>query len=328
MKKVGIIGAGSWGTALAIVINRAACDVVLWDRSEEKVREISSSNRNSKYLPGAFVDPAIKLTTNVAEVCDVDMLIITIPAQFVRAMVIQFANHTKPNVPVIIASKGIESGSLMLVSDVIRTVMPDNPIAILSGPNFAVEIAAGLPSATTIACADHIVGEQIAFAIGSTKFRPYYTDDIIGAQVGGAMKNVIAIACGISHGKGFGENARAAIITRGMAEIRRVCQTYGGKQETLLGLSGIGDLMLTCMSVKSRNFSFGYEIGQGRDVEEALEKRGETTEGIATSEALYRLAETRKLQLPLCGAVYSILHRKENVDEAINNLLMRQLQSE
>ncbi len=328
MKKIGIIGAGAWGTALAMAANRAACEVMLWDRNARLITDIKNTRYNSHYLPNVYIDPTITVTDSLNMVCSAEIIILAIPAQYVRSTCIAVSNFLNEEIPIIAASKGIEIGSLLLMSQVVASVLPYNPVAVLSGPNFAAEVAATLPAATTIACDDEELGKQLIFTLGTTMFRPYYVNDIIGAQVGGAMKNVIAIACGITAGRSLGENARAAIITRGMAEIRKVCAYMGGRQETLLGLSGLGDLVLTCMSEKSRNLSFGIALGKGKTVDYLMEKHQDTIEGVATAKALYELAEKAKLDLPICQSICAILHQGAPLDETIQSILSRQFTTE
>jgi glycerol-3-phosphate dehydrogenase (NAD(P)+) len=227
-------------------------------------------------------------------------------------------------VPLLIASKGIERGSLMLMSEVVRSVLPGNNIAIVSGPNFAEEAARGLPTATTIACEQKEEWELLTYAMGGRLFRPYLTQDIIGTQIGGAIKNVIAVACGIAVGYGMGENARAAIVTRGFAEMARLAVARGGKYETLMGLSGLGDLLLTCGSTKSRNMSFGIAVGQGKQAKQVIESRGRTaTEGVLTAESVMKIARKYDIDMPICNAVYRVLYEDVPVADLIAALLER-----
>lgn len=329
MKNITVIGAGAWGTALAIVANRAACDVVLWDRNADLTAKMRNRNINETYLPGVFIDPSITLTNDLASACQhAELVILSVPAQYVRATCITLSNYLPSGVPVLISSKGIEIGSLQLMSEVVSAVLSANPVAVLSGPNFAHEIGAGLPAATTIACANSDLGEQIVFSLGSGLFRPYYCSDVIGTQIGGALKNVIAIACGIATGKNLGENARAAIITRSLAEMRKVCLAKGGRLETLMGLSGMGDLILTCTSSRSRNLSFGMAIGRGESVEELMNNNVVTVEGIHTAEAAVALSRELRIPMPISQAVYDVVHGRQNVDDTIQTLLSRPFTSE
>ena len=326
---VGVIGAGSWGTALAILANRAGSKVSMWTRNETVRETILEKRENEAYLPDCFIDPEINITSTLDEIVSADILLLTIPSQSVRTLCISLSDMISAEKPLVICSKGIERGSLALMSEVVGQILPSNPLAVLSGPNFAGEAARGLPTATTLACDDNVLGEQMVYALGGKLFRPYLTDDLIGAQIGGAVKNVIAIACGISLGRGYGENARAAIITRGLNEISRLAKVKGGRQETLSGLSGIGDLMLTCSSLQSRNMSLGYAIGKGEPVKKILPSNTHgLTEGAVTADSVYELSMKLGISMPICAAVYQILKENVTVDEGIAELLERPFSSE
>ena len=322
---VGVISAGAWGTALAVVANRAGSRVTLYTGNAHVRESIALKRSNDTYLPGIFLDPNIAITDDSAKVCASDILILAIPSQHIRSTCIWLSDQIDTNVPIVIATKGIERGSLALMSEVVSAILPKNPTAVLSGPNFAMEAARGLPTATTIACHDEQLASQIIYAIGGKYFRPYHTDDVMGTQIGGAVKNVIAIACGIALGRGFGENARAALITRGLAEMTRLCLFKGGRQETLMGLSGIGDLMLTCSSETSRNTALGMEIGQlDRPVKTILESRQKRlAEGITTSESVTELARKIGISMPICTAVRNIVYEDNDINKVIQNLLER-----
>jgi glycerol-3-phosphate dehydrogenase (NAD(P)+) len=322
--RVGIIGAGSWGTALAVIANRAGSEVTLWSRNEQVVELVRDKRVNEIYLPDVFLDPSIRITTHLPQVCDSDMLIISVPSQSVRTLCINLSDLTVPGLPIIITTKGIERGSLLLMHEVVASILPANPLAILSGPNFAREAAQGMPTATAIACADKELGERIRYALGGRLFRPYLSDDLIGTEIGGAVKNVIALACGIAAGRKYGENARAALITRGLAEMTRLAMVKGGKAETLMGLAGIGDLVLTCSSLQSRNLSLGYALGQGKELHEVLPGKSHgLTEGVVTADSLYELSMKLGVSMPLCATVYAILKGRVTVEEGIEQLLSR-----
>jgi glycerol-3-phosphate dehydrogenase (NAD(P)+) len=322
--KIGIIGAGSWGTALAVITNRAGADVTLWTRNSFVLESVMSKNRNGIYLPDVFLDPAIVVTDKMQPACDAGIVLLTVPSQHVRAICISMSDYIKTDVPIVICSKGIERGSLALMSEVVKSVLPENPIAILSGPNFALPAAKGQPTATTIACNDKEMAEKIMFAIGTSLFRPYWHDDMVGVQIGGAVKNVIAIACGIAKGKNLGENAIAALITRSMSEMKRLTIAKGGNVETLMGLSGLGDLILTCTSDSSRNTGLGVALAGGETIENiTTRRRGAVAEGVATAESVAQLAEMLKIDMPICKAVYDVLYRDAPLDDAIASLLER-----
>ena len=249
--------------------------------------------------------------------------IVAVPAQNIRAMCIKLADVLPAEMPIAIASKGIERGSLSLMHEVLKDTLPKNPVLILSGPNFAVEVAKGLPTATTVACRNEVIANQFIYAVGGKFLRPYFTDDIISTQVGGSVKNVIAIACGIAIGMGYGENARAALITRGLAEMMRLSEALGGRRENLMGLSGMGDLVLTCSSTQSRNFSYGCRLASKDSNLEGLQSKGALAEGMVTAESVSLLSEQLSVPMPLCNAVSRIIHKGVNVNEAIEELLSR-----
>ncbi|MBT3305302.1 MAG: NAD(P)-dependent glycerol-3-phosphate dehydrogenase, partial [Alphaproteobacteria bacterium] len=247
MKQIGIIGAGAWGTALAMVARRAGRDVVIQAREADVVDAINGEHENSAFLPGVALDPAIRATSEIGQAAsNADAVLLTVPSQFLRAAVGELKDGIGDAVPVVICAKGIEQTSHALMSEIVEDVLGAAPVAVLSGPTFAAEVAADLPAAVTLAGTDETMVAQLSNALATPRFRPYRSDDIIGAQVGGAVKNVLAIGCGIVEGRGLGDNARAALITRGMAEIVRLGTAKGGKAETLMGLCGIGDLVLTC----------------------------------------------------------------------------------
>lgn len=321
---VGVIGGGSWGTALAVVANRAGSKVCLATRNRNVVDAVRETRVNEIYLPGTFIDPAIDVTDNFAEVCKSDIVIMAMPSHCVRSACIAISDLISPNVPLAVGSKGIERGSLLMMSEVIDSVLPSNTVAIVSGPNFAEEAARGQPTATTVACADEATGEAIVYAIGGRLFRPYLTDDVIGTQAGGAIKNVIAIACGIAEGREMGENTRSALITRGFAEMARFALAKGGRMETLAGLSGLGDLVLTCSSMKSRNMSLGVALGSGLKAQDVImgEGRG-VLEGAVAAESVVKLARKHGIDMPICEAVHKVINEKADVEQVISGLLER-----
>lgn len=322
---VGVISAGAWGTALAVIANRSGSRVTLYSANANVRDCIINKRTNDTYLPDIFIDPNIVVTDDVTKVAACDFVIIAIPSQHMRSTCIWLSDQIDTSVPLVIATKGIERGSLALMSEVVSAILPKNPVAVLSGPNFAAEAAQRLPTATTIACQDEQIASHIIYGIGGKYFRPYHTDDVIGTQIGGAVKNVIAIACGIAMGRGFGENARAAIITRGIAEMTRLCLFKGGRQETLMGLSGIGDLMLTCCSATSRNTALGLELGQmQRPIQTILASRQKRlAEGVATSDSVTELARKIGISMPICSAVREILYEDKDINEVIQHLLER-----
>lgn len=327
---VGVIGAGAWGTALAMLANRAGSRSTLWTRNEQVAGSIRDRRENAQYLPDVFIDPAIGVTADLESMSQCDVLIVTIPAQSLRTVAISLSDIVPANVPMVIATKGIERGSLMLMSEVVQSIVPHNPVAILSGPNFAREAAEGLPTATTLSTHHAHIAEKVSFALGGKYFRLYTNDDPIGTQVGGALKNVLAIAAGIVEGRGFGENARAALITRGVAEMARCARAKGGQEETLMGLSGMGDVLLSCTSTKSRNYALGVTLGRQylQAAPEQFGRTGALTEGVATAESIAQLARKLGVNMPIMFTVDDILAGRLAIDAAIERLLERPLSAE
>ena len=321
--KIGVIGGGAWGTALAASAARTASDVRIWALEPEVADAINTSHENTTFLPGIALDPTIRATNDIADMAGCDALMLVSPAQHLRTVGTQVCAAAGPDVPLIICSKGIEISTLELMSDILEEVAPQNPIAVLSGPTFAAEVAQNKPSALTLACADDALAESLANMLGHSRFRPYLTDDIIGAQIGGAVKNVLAIAAGIVAGAELGDNTAAALITRGLAEIMRLGDMKGSRRETLMGLSGLGDLLLTCGSTQSRNMSLGKALGEGKTLEEVMSTRKSVAEGVHTAKAVARLAEENDIDMPICLAMNRVLHHDASVAEEIEALLAR-----
>ena len=324
----GVIGAGAWGTALAQVCARAGLRVTLQAREAEVVAAIADRHENAVFLPGIRLDDAVVATTDMAALAACDLILAVAPAQHLRSALAALAPHLRPGVPVVLCSKGVEQGSLKLMTQVAAEVLPGAPLAVLSGPSFAGEVARGLPTAVTLACEDEDLGRAISEAIAIPAFRPYQATDMIGAEAGGAVKNVLAIACGIVEGKGLGRSAHAALITRGFAELTRLAVALGGRAETVAGLCGLGDLVLTCSSPQSRNMSVGLALGGGQTLEEALAGKVSVAEGVASAPAVRALARSLGVETPICEAVAAILAGEVAVDAAILGLLSRPLKSE
>ncbi len=323
IQKVGIIGAGAWGTALACAVRRAGRDVTLWAHEADVVASINSGDGNPLFLPELPLEPGIRATTDSAEAIDADVVLIVTPAQFLRPVTSTLAAAWKPGTPAILCAKGIEHGSLKLMNEVIAETIPQAPVAVLSGPTFAAEVARGLPTAVTLAVADPDLHEPLSKALTTPRFRLYLSDDVVGAEIGGVVKNVLAIACGISEGRKLGDNARAALITRGLAEIVRLGRAKGGKAETFMGLSGLGDLTLTCNALQSRNFSLGVELGKGVSLDEILSNRRSVAEGVFSAAAVTELAETLGIDMPICRAVDAVINQGANISDTISELLAR-----
>lgn len=323
MEKIGVLGGGAWGTALAAAANQAGRDTLLWAREPEVVSAVNETHENTHFLPGVALDSGLKATGDLADFADRDAILMVAPAQYTRVMAAELIKHIRPKVPLIICSKGIEVLTGKLLSDAIAEVAPDHPVCVLSGPTFAAEVAKGLPCAVTLAAADEALGEQLMQALGLPTFRPYYSTDIVGAQIGGAVKNVLAIATGVAAGLNTGENARAAVITRGLAEIVRFGAVYGARRETLMGLSGLGDLILTCSSTQSRNMSLGKAIGEGMSFEEIMAERTSVAEGAHTVDIVHKIAQDKGLDMPITSAVYRILKKGEDARDVMDDLLNR-----
>lgn len=325
---IGVVGAGAFGTALATLLAAAGRNVVLWARDPAVAEAISSGRRNEAYLPGIDLDPGLRASAEPGVLADRGLLLFAAPAQATGVVAANLAPHIRADAAILIASKGIERGTGRPMSQVVAEALPGRAIAILSGPTFADELARGLPAAVTLACADGERGQAIRDAVGLPHFRPYLTDDVAGTEIGGAVKNVVAIACGIVQGASLGENARAALMTRGLAEIMRFAVARGGRAETLMGLAGLGDLALTCASVKSRNMSLGVALGQGRGIDEILGPRRAVTEGVATAAALAGLADEMDLDMPITQAVNRICNESAEVGSEIQRLLTRPFRDE
>ena len=328
MQKIGVLGAGAWGTALAVASVRAGRDTILWAREAEVVTAVNSEHVNKLFLPAVTLDPKLKATGDFADLADRDAILVVSPAQHLRAMVRSLKAHVPDGVPLVICSKGIEVATGKLLSQAIEEEAPNNPVAVLSGPTFAIEVARGLPCALTLATHEEAVGMALVEALGHAAFRPYFNSDIVGAQIGGAVKNVLAIATGMAAGLGVGENARAAVITRGLAEIIRFGKLYGARTETLMGLSGLGDLILTCSSTQSRNMSLGKAIGEGRTMEEILAERNSVAEGAHTVEIVHKIALEKGLEMPITSAVYYILKEGRDAKTVMDELMARPFTSE
>lgn len=323
--KLGIAGGGAWGTALAQVAAAGGEHVVLWAREAEVVASINRSHENAIFLPGVPLNPAIVATAELAGLDSCEALLIVTPAQHMRGVLKALPAGRRP---LILCAKGIEADTRLLMSEVAAQVHRGAPVAVLSGPTFAGEVARGLPTAVTLAAADHALGRAICARLARPGFRPYLSDDVIGAEIGGAVKNVLAIACGVVEGRGLGMNARAALIARGFAEMTRFGMARGADPETLAGLSGLGDLVLTCSSTQSRNFSLGLGLGRGESAAALLSGQRTVAEGAATAPVLVEAARDAGVDMPVASAVAALLDGRAAVDAAIEGLLSRPLRAE
>jgi glycerol-3-phosphate dehydrogenase (NAD(P)+) len=325
---VGIVGGGAWGTALAQTARLAGREVLLWALEADVVAEINSRHANTPFLPGVPLDPALRATATLADVAACDAVLMVVPAQHVRTIAGQLTPYLPRGKPVVMCAKGLEQSTGKLMGEVMAQALPAATQAVLSGPSFAADVARGLPAAVTIATAEETLGQQLAVALGYRNLRIYWSGDLIGVQLGGALKNVLAIAAGIVHGRGLGASAHAALVTRGFAELRRFGSALGAKPETLMGLSGLGDLLLTCGSPQSRNMSLGQALGEGKSLKSVLESRRSVAEGVYTAAAVTRVADRHGIEMPICEAVHAIVGDKVSIDAAIDALLSRPFKAE
>jgi len=327
-EKAIVIGAGAWGTALACVCARAGLQTTLWCRSRDMAQDIARDRENRKYLKGHELPDGLNVTDDLSEAASARLVVLATPTQASRAMMAQLQRHTSPGTALIITAKGLERGTNSFLSEVARETVPQLVPFVLSGPSFASDVAAGLPTAVTLAGDDVAHASRIAGIMSTPWFRVYVSHDLIGAQIGGAVKNVLAIASGICAGKGLGASAQAALLARSFAELRRFAAVMGAKPETLFGLSGLGDLSLTCSSVQSRNFSLGVELGKGRSLQAILDERTAVSEGVPTAGVVRTIAQGRKIDMPVCEAVARIVADGSNVDDEIMRLMARPLKAE
>ena len=336
MSRIAIIGAGAWGTGLSIVLGRkGAHNLRLWAR-EAEVRDVISSKRmNERFLPGQSIPENLLVTGDLAEVlCDAEIVVSVMPSQHCRSLFQQIAGHLKSDTLIVSATKGLEENSLLRMTEVIGQTVASGSgfkprLGALSGPSFATEVARGDPTAVAIASSDGELAERIQREFSDPRFRVYRNEDVVGVELGGALKNVIAIAAGVCHGLEFGHNSIAALITRGLAEMTRLVVACGGRQETMAGLAGLGDLVLTCTGDLSRNRSVGVELGRGRKLEEILaDMHGSVAEGIFTTNAAIGLARARSVEMPITEQMHAILHNGKSPRDAIHALMTRSAKSE
>lgn len=325
LQRIAVLGGGAWGTALALTCARAGRDVMLWEFDAGNAEHLAT-RRESRFLPGVRLEDNIKVTRALAEASRSDAILLVVPAQAMRSVIKSLAQTMAAGTPLIACAKGIEHGSHKFMTEIIAECAPNATPAILSGPSFAADVARGLPTAVTLAAADGEIAQALAQAIASASFRPYHSTDVRGVEIGGATKNVLAIAAGIVTGRGLGASASAALTTRGFAELVRFGKAYGAKPETMTGLSGLGDLILTCSSPQSRNFSFGVALGKGEKPDGAA--HGKLAEGAFTAPVLLEMAAEKNIEMPISAAVAALLAETLSVDEAIDSLLTRPIKSE
>lgn len=325
---ISVVGGGAWGTALAQTFALAGRNVTLWAREPEVVANINERHVNRVFLPGIDLDPTLRATASLAQAARADVVLSVVPAQHAREILREMSSQFADGAPLVMCAKGIERASGKLMGDVVKEAAPNARLAVLSGPSFAADVARGLPAALTLACADKALGSALAGNLSSRQMRLYWSNDVVGAELGGAVKNVLAIAAGIVAGRGLGASAHAAVVTRGFAELRRFGEALGARPETLLGLSGLGDLVLTCGSPQSRNMSLGRALGEGRALADILGARAAVTEGVYTAAAVVRLARQHAVEMPIAEAVHAIIEGNVTVADAITALMQRPLKAE
>jgi glycerol-3-phosphate dehydrogenase (NAD(P)+) len=323
---IGIAGAGAWGTALANVAAGQGHEVVLWMRDPAQASTLATTGENARFLPGVPLHPAIRPTAALADLATADAVLLATPAQSTRSMAAALARVLRETTPLVLCAKGLERGSNLFLSDGICETRPGAPVAALSGPSFAQDVARGLPTAVTLACSDGELASDLASMLSGPAFRVYRRADLRGVEIGGAAKNVLAIACGAVAGKGLGDSAKAALIARGFAELLRFAEAFRGEAETLMGLSGLGDLVLTCSSAQSRNFAFGERLGRGIPVAQAA--AGKLVEGALTASVLVALARAEGVDMPIAEAVDAVIAGRLTLDQAIDTLMQRPLKRE
>lgn len=328
IRSVGVIGGGAWGTALAQTMALAGRDVTLWAYELDTIREINDHRINRVFLPGVTLSANVTATGKLSEAAVCDVILLVPPAQHLRRISAELEPHLPKGRPVVVCAKGIEQATGKLMGAVVAECLPQALHADLSGPSFAADVARGLPAAVTLACQDESAGRALAEGLGYRNLRIYWSSDTIGVELGGAVKNVLAIAAGIVDGKELGASAHAALVTRGFAELRRFGEALGARAETLMGLSGLGDLILTCSSPQSRNMSLGRELGRGRSFQDVMGERRAVTEGVFTAEAVVRIAEEKDIEMPICSAVHAIVQDRLTVDDAIEGLMSRPQRAE
>jgi glycerol-3-phosphate dehydrogenase (NAD(P)+) len=325
IQRIAVLGGGAWGTALALTCARAGRTVTLWEYEPGNAASLEKK-RESRFLPGVHVDDEIRVTRDLGDTANSDAILLVIPAQAVRSVVTSLASLVAKHTPLIACAKGIEHGTHKFMTEIIAECAPVAVPAILSGPSFAADVARGMPTAVTVAASDGKIALDLAHALSAGTFRPYHSTDVRGVELGGATKNVLAIAAGIVTGKGLGASASAALTTRGFAELVRFGKACGARTETMMGLSGLGDLILTCGTPQSRNFSCGVALGKGEKPDSAA--HGKLAEGIFTAPVLLEMAREKNVEMPISVAVAAVLSGKLSVDEAIESLLTRPLKSE
>jgi glycerol-3-phosphate dehydrogenase (NAD(P)+) len=325
---VAVIGGGAWGTALASLVAGKGVDTLIWALEMATAASINDRHVNEAYLPGLKLPETLRATAEMDATAGREAYLFVAPAQHARVVLAQIKAVAPPAAPLLLCSKGIERGTGLMLTEVLKAVWPGAEAGVLSGPSFARDVAEGMPTAVTLACENQELGRRWLATVSAPHFRPYLSDDLIGAELGGAVKNVLAIAAGAVVGRGLGDSARAALIARGFAEVSRLAMAHGGKAETLAGLSGLGDLILTATSPQSRNYSLGLELGRGRRLDDVLGGRNSVTEGVATAPAVVAMSNAAGVDMPICAAVADLVSGARGLDEIIAALLARPLKAE
>ncbi len=326
--KVAVLGGGSWGTTVASLTARNSV-VTLWARNEKTVNEINEHNTNKKYLPDAKLHKSLKASNSIKDtVSDADVIVMGVPAQHLRGVLEEAKPHIRPWIPIINLAKGLEISTKMRMTEIIEEIMPGHPAGVLTGPNLAKEIHHGKAAAAVIAMVDATIAKELQQIFSSGLFRVYTNDDVIGCELGGALKNIIAIATGMGDGANAGDNTQAATITRGLSELTRLGVAMGGKRSTFAGLAGMGDLVATCSSAKSRNHHVGFQLGKGKKIEEIIEEMNEVAEGVKTAKVVMELAKEYDVEMPISMEVYKVLYEGNTVNDAFRGLIMRSVGSE
>jgi glycerol-3-phosphate dehydrogenase (NAD(P)+) len=326
--KVGLLGGGSWGTTVASLTAKNS-ETILWARNPETVNEINEHRTNEKYLPNAKLTRSLKASTSIQETVEnADVIVMGVPAQSFRKVLQEAKLHIRPWVPIVSLAKGLEIGTKMRMTQIIEEEMPGHPAGVLTGPNLAKEIHFGKAAAAVIAMVDDTIAKQLQLVFSSGLFRVYTNSDVIGCELGGALKNIMAIASGMGDGANAGDNTRSAVITRGLSELTRLGVAMGGKRRTFSGLAGMGDLVATCSSTKSRNHHVGFQLGQGKNLEQIIEEMSEVAEGVKTAKVVMELAKDYKVDMPISSEVYKVLYEGNTVNDAFKGLLKREVGSE
>lgn len=328
MNHIGIIGAGAWGTALGMAAQWAGAEVLFWDRDASVIDQIANTHMTNVPLQGLKLHPSLRATHSLEDLSQSDMILLVTAAQAIPEVANKLAQFLKPKIPIVLCSKGIQQDTGKLLTDRIKSALPHNPLAVLSGPAFAIEVAQSLPTAVSLAAENIEMARKLSQALTSKLFRVYPSNDIIGVQLGGAFKNVLAIASGIVNGMKLGQNAQASLVTRGLAELSALGEALGAKTETFMGLSGLGDIILTCTSLTSRNMKFGTLLGEGHSMQEIKKIHNKLAEGVFTTKAVMVLSKKLDIDLPICKCVNQILYENFDVKSAFEDLLSRPIRDE